>query len=1751
MSNGTIVGLAAKIPPSADPVVQQFQKLLESAETAETVSPTKSLKYYKRSLKEFNKSGSVQDVNFDFILKEIKTRVSVLEEKVAQEKSVEVLELSNSSTLKRRSSKSQSSVPPRVRKASQGGTPSGSTTSITASTSEGAPNMASKGQSKKKTKRVGVRFQEQKRFYFYEEDASPDVTSKIASGFTSIPGVNDAKFDPLLKELIRIALVPVTTSHTPFPESDILEYIQSAFSVSDKDWRALMKEERANWDIYALITSLIARVNTIHQHPFYTPQTFRSDEDALAWQAMESKRLMRLINRLKELAPDYDERCAPASNRKSPARSKSRSGIDDSTSTNASSSGRLGRTSSSSKVISAKKARRKDTGMHLSVAASPSGDSAMDSDDSEVLPVSSRQAAQAAEAMVPEPASPRSSKKAVAKSKKKSSSKLPVSAPSPPPPAAAAAAAAGDADTDDSKDDTTSESVSGDIPAWSRGPRVAIRPLQFVADSSEEGAGHGTDQAHTPAGSARRPLEGHDSDSGSDPASPRGDLSDDSVHSSNAIMVSRKPRSSTPGNISPLGDKYNKERGSSDEDEGAEFAEKPDADGSSEESREVSMAPTSFEILYRTLTHHELLDLRKQEKRIEQIIPLLDRAHEAISSQFSLDRHVNMFDALPELNPDAFVSGFSGNNFFLSQIDTTEPNPDAAPLSLNSKSSPIVTPASSKKPSKKKSTRDKNDLLASSVATDAPQVHPWKVPLWEVASEMEKVLFGMSPIASWLLGEYAILWGYSPLYQNLVQLNHVVSFLMPCADHLLMLYVLMTRVLDLLQAEELEPIPSALETYYFAQVMRDLNRDAESAFYNMFGQFSYEDLAALKMLLNILSLIYECNEYLGEAPPKTYKAYLEQALEESVRNYYTEVVTDAEEPREMSGDPVGTNPSSAVRKRQRSERRTTANQLLAACDAMEDLLTNLRPFQELFAGLSKPLFDICCKAYIRQLFSDTSLFVIKMARTQPVSQALALANGIIKINELCKEHSRSEVIEPLPVEKLFGAFLYDWLVQTELTMKEWVNTTCKIERWAPADAAKGKMWSACSWDLYKLVLSHIPFVFDNETLFQLTLVAEATEMQEGGAPASWHLINSSPDTNKMGSVSGRSNHKAIGYTAESLQERKKTYFYQYSLGVSRVLRDFVENVYNLFVEEFPTDLHSDLHDLYIRDYYNMTTGGSGLHLMYKKKKKSIFAWLTGKKSSKNDTVDDASRHAHLASSSSQPRIGKKKSTAALGSSSITKTASASDLSTPRSNSTADSDEDVTSGFKKSDAGVGVMNGYQSAGIEHNDDPNRELIINVWSMIVFDPKKAIKIRKLRKRIDIKQSMCTKLNDLDALRAFFDKLLSNEPLFQMAANPAFVLMHKVFRTFLHMIIYIINMHLDTELEHIYKKCGKKPSSSVFESHQHFISNITDQLALMRDNLRNNIFKRILLRIWKVVQEDIAELLATEDEDGKSRSAPNAMQIAALEALLDALKPILSGHGMSSNHINAKVEELLGEHRTALGSDLDKARAIYEAERDKFFHKEKKKLSSSSSSNVMAGNATASPTIRNSASSPALATSSSESSRKLHHRESSKDMAKEGAEIKPKRAASKDGLKDTSESGSRSHRASSSAPSRRGMTKDGSNTSLSASTLPSPPASTASATTSTASQRRPSEARRELNHQESASAFVREEQPLTESSEEADAYANIKVAIAAHGSDSISDSQTAETPESSEDQPSEEEKKPTKKKAGSSKDSTARAK
>jgi len=134
------------------------------------------------------------------------------------------------------------------------------------------------------------------------------------------------------------------------------------------------------------------------------------------------------------------------------------------------------------------------------------------------------------------------------------------------------------------------------------------------------------------------------------------------------------------------------------------------------------------------------------------------------------------------------------------------------------------------------------------------------------------------------------------------------------------------------------------------------------------------------------------------------------------------------------------------------------------------------------------------------------------------------------------------------------------------------------------------------------------------------------------------------------------------------------------------------------------------------------------------------------------------------------------------------------------------------------------------------------------------------------------MCVKLNDLETIRSQFENLAKQEEdLADVLDNP-FVLLKKVYNIFINMLIYVVrflfdvirewiclicsclqmNLYIEGEIDHMFTKCKKKPSKEAVASVYGVSTYINHNLLVMHANLKLNIFKRILLRIWKVAQE-----------------------------------------------------------------------------------------------------------------------------------------------------------------------------------------------------------------------------------------------------------------------------------------------------------
>lgn len=323
--------------------------------------------------------------------------------------------------------------------------------------------------------------------------------------------------------------------------------------------------------------------------------------------------------------------------------------------------------------------------------------------------------------------------------------------------------------------------------------------------------------------------------------------------------------------------------------------------------------------------------------------------------------------------------------------------------------------------------------------------------------------------------------------------------------------------------------------------MREISKEIEFLLMNMLSSFSESNLHLLKLVLNLLIDIYDAKEFLEIENDRPMLDYVELAIEASIQNFYKHLILECEEAKDpVIGDPIGTNTSAVVRKRQRSERRLSAEQLMLVCQTVASHMDTLPAFEALFTtklelDMESKFIDIIFK----QLQTDIKLFIMKYANQQQSVKVLNLGLDAYSLHKQFAAKLRARNIDDLPVGYLFTPFIDRWLQETEEAFKNWIIKTCREETWEPIDASAKKLWSHSATELHKMCVDNLPFVKSNETMYS--------------------------------------------------SENDTTLLAQYSKLIARILKEYIENIYNYFVGEFPEELHSDLHDLYIREYFNNFT----------------------------------------------------------------------------------------------------------------------------------------------------------------------------------------------------------------------------------------------------------------------------------------------------------------------------------------------------------------------------------------------------------------------------------------------------------------------------------------------------------------------------------------------------------------------------------
>lgn len=182
----------------------------------------------------------------------------------------------------------------------------------------------------------------------------------------------------------------------------------------------------------------------------------------------------------------------------------------------------------------------------------------------------------------------------------------------------------------------------------------------------------------------------------------------------------------------------------------------------------------------------------------------------------------------------------------------------------------------------------------------------------------------------------------------------------------------------------------------------------------------------------------------------------------------------------------------------------------------------------------------------------------------------AILNLSVRYRNLCDEMKQHD--EDI-LGYLFGSLPTKWVGETDLELRELALSLSKAETWGALDHSR--LYS----DSVRRICEAAEANFS---------IAEGLRFLEKANTGSGEL---KPD---------------------------ETFMHIYGRIIGRGVRTYLEQIYNLFVEEFPVEQHAQLHDVYLRATFRLTQSGTASKLVAitSSAKKSFKFSLTGNKKTK-------------------------------------------------------------------------------------------------------------------------------------------------------------------------------------------------------------------------------------------------------------------------------------------------------------------------------------------------------------------------------------------------------------------------------------------------------------------------------------------------------------------------------------------------------
>jgi hypothetical protein len=746
--------------------------------------------------------------------------------------------------------------------------------------------------------------------------------------------------------------------------------------------------------------------------------------------------------------------------------------------------------------------------------------------------------------------------------------------------------------------------------------------------------------------------------------------------------------------------------------------------------------------------------------------------------------------------------------------------------------------------------------------------------------EWESIFFNQSPFTLWLLKEFASRFGISPIYQNLTALNHAFSRLECKFDKLVVLHIVLKRTWssfkrNLYSLKEIESFRDLVEkicddiNHYLCNMFRYFDAEDLTPFkmclkvlvtlmdcgkvlrlptdvmkYEAFAH-QVHHCTEIAIRARYRDLLFSCEEERNFVVVQTLAEYSNDAsgndatrpdddVKEKERedrkekekdkrkdkevlydkeqngtsqngNVAVDAVSitgetkispslsssfasaDSEEEPSMSeaywarntagfSDPNAPSEAQPItfgkRLVARGERKLSPKQMMALCDAVLKDFEAIKPFHQLLRRTGIELEDIFRKLFTAFLYQDIRLYVSKYARW--FSAKSVLESGLtIKEMSLSLQKYLPE-FEGYPIPNLFGQFADRWIREVEDSWKMWVNKTCRNEKWRPmfADEAN-KRYNSISVDKFFAKV-------DKAMAFLRSIVK-----------------------NKL--VDGN-------------EEEIKGMHFIFGRAVCHVANRYTENVFNLFLGDFPSEIELNFAEIYFNrlNFDGTIPALDGDDKKVKRKKSSLF------NSGDHGLSSSGEKPNKLARRNSSPSVRTKE----------------------------DFLEDPNQADEVRDHGV----------------------IRLWALEmvkpigILTPKRARKMLKKGRAVQIVMQSLVKLNSLYEFLKQLERVSADSlmELWSDNSKKLIALLQRITQSMVNMFVHLLLITSKAEIENIFVKGYHKTPKRFHKAVDAVAIYLISQFEVLRKFTATTCFDMIMIPFWKSTVSYLKEAVSKGSDD-----------------------------------------------------------------------------------------------------------------------------------------------------------------------------------------------------------------------------------------------------------------------------------------------